>query len=57
MDQVDLTSDLRNAVISRVSETGRPDLGHGTPFIRTQNWRDDANGNRVSWILRILFRE
>ena len=23
MDQVDLTSDLRNAVISRVSETGR----------------------------------
>ena len=54
---MDFTSDLRNAVINRVRETGCPFLGHGSPFIRTQNWREAANGTRVSWILRFLLRE
>jgi hypothetical protein len=34
--------------LGRVNETGAPDLGHGWPFIRTQNWRDAVNGTRVS---------
>ena len=54
--EMDFTSDLRSAVISRVSETGCPPLGHGSPFIRTQNWRDEPNGTRESWILRFLLR-
>ena len=31
------TSALRSAVITRVTDTGWPDWGHGWPFIRTQN--------------------
>jgi hypothetical protein len=49
-------SDLRREVSTRVTETGWPDLGHGSPFIRTQN-RGGPNGKRVSNTLRLLWRE
>jgi hypothetical protein len=39
-----------------VTETGLPSLGHGWPFILTQNWRGLAKGSRESWILRFLLR-
>ena len=40
----DFTRDLRRAVSNRVRETGLPSLGHGTPFILTQNWREAEKG-------------
>lgn len=51
----DLTRDLRRAVSKRVRETGLPSLGHGAPFILTENWRD-VEYRRISWILRFLLR-
>ncbi len=38
--QMERTMDLRRAVRSFVTETGRESLGQGTPSIRTQNLRE-----------------
>jgi len=52
---VALTSALRRAVKTRVSETGRPSAGQRCPFIHTANRRSSNSvGNRR--IFRFLFR-
>jgi hypothetical protein len=49
-----LTSDLRKAVTTRVSDTGPPPVGQGAPFIRTRKPRL-GNAGRNSKTFKFFF--